>query len=366
MAGGNSHQRGVERAKQARIDKQISAAINKAISKQSSVSNGTEPLEVAEKADPWYERGLFWGCLSLAAAIVLTVIAAMQKDLRWLLFVAWPLSLPPFWLMSRGIRHLGLRWILFLGLSCGAAVGLFQFERLALKPEPQVITPQPTDLTGIQKGLDEINRHLSEAGSPKISETQTEALREVDQFIGEPDEMTLREEFGLNEMMRMNIKLVQDMVANSKGKGPRSEELLHYAQDKESMLVADRLGGHLSRRGGAFQLTGDASTVFQVVLPFAYSSTIRRLGKLEASSELPTSVIQALKNFDTAIISNVEMLARVEDDALKKDPNYFLLYDDSNSPFFHEIDALYFRKFVLLRPKADKVRDSVRKFRGVN
>ncbi|HZV87386.1 MAG TPA: hypothetical protein VFF95_07565 [Candidatus Binatus sp.] len=34
---------------------------------------------------PWYNSAVFWGCLALAAAIVLTVIAATKRDLRWLL-----------------------------------------------------------------------------------------------------------------------------------------------------------------------------------------------------------------------------------------------------------------------------------------
>lgn len=51
----------------------------------------TEENSPQQKSLPWYESGLFWGCVSLAAAIFLTVIAAMQKDLRWLLIFVWPL-----------------------------------------------------------------------------------------------------------------------------------------------------------------------------------------------------------------------------------------------------------------------------------
>ena len=90
---GNSHQRAIERAQKARIEKQISVAINKVL------------------ADLWYQSGLFWGCLSLATAIVLAVIAATPKDLRWLLFLALPLFVIPFWLMCRGVSRVPFRWI---------------------------------------------------------------------------------------------------------------------------------------------------------------------------------------------------------------------------------------------------------------
>jgi len=75
MAGGNSHQRAVNRAAQVPVHKQVT----------------DDNFPGVAKRMPWYESGLFWGCISLAAAIVLTVIAAMLKDLRWLLVFVWPL-----------------------------------------------------------------------------------------------------------------------------------------------------------------------------------------------------------------------------------------------------------------------------------
>jgi hypothetical protein len=42
----------------------------------------------APKDSPWYESAVFWNCISLGVSIVLTVVAAMFKDLRWLLFAA--------------------------------------------------------------------------------------------------------------------------------------------------------------------------------------------------------------------------------------------------------------------------------------
>jgi hypothetical protein len=136
MGGGDSHQRAMERAAKARIDKQISAALDRALSERNSISNSEEPIKMPEKAIPWYERGLFWGCISLAAAIVLTVIAATQKDLRWLLFISWPFFVLPFWLMCREISRVRFRWILFLGLSGLAGIGLFAIGRIVPKPRP--------------------------------------------------------------------------------------------------------------------------------------------------------------------------------------------------------------------------------------
>ena len=277
----------------------------------------------------------------LAATNVIDKIIAAAIAVAWLVTVIWIAR-------SKPLRELTVlsRWVSVL------AVGVFfgflgdELGSWALREYQR------------QKAVEQ------STSQPNVSFAQ-EQIKELNKFIIEPDEMTLREEFGLNEMMSMNIKLVKDMVANSKGMGPRSLGLLQYAQNKEIMVVNDLTVGHLSRHGGAFQLEGDASTVFEVVLPSAYSSNIRRLGKFEVSSELPSSIIQTLNEFDAAVKGNAETLARVEDAALKRNPNYFLYYDDFESPFFHQIDTLYFDKFIQLRPKADRVRDAIRQFGGV-
>ena len=37
----------------------------------------------------FHESNLFWGSISIAIGIVLTVVAAMMHDIRWLLIFAW-------------------------------------------------------------------------------------------------------------------------------------------------------------------------------------------------------------------------------------------------------------------------------------
>ena len=46
---------------------------------------------------PWYQSTLLWASISIFAAIVLTVVAAMMKDLRWLLIIAWPFACLAAW-----------------------------------------------------------------------------------------------------------------------------------------------------------------------------------------------------------------------------------------------------------------------------
>lgn len=54
--------------------------------------------------NPWWERNSFWGWFSLGIAIVLTVIAAMRHDVRWLLILSFPCFLGALWALVRQIE----------------------------------------------------------------------------------------------------------------------------------------------------------------------------------------------------------------------------------------------------------------------
>ena len=39
-----------------------------------------------------FQSTLLWGCIGTAVAVVLTVVAAMMRDIRWILIFAWPFA----------------------------------------------------------------------------------------------------------------------------------------------------------------------------------------------------------------------------------------------------------------------------------
>ena len=61
----------------------------------------------------WSETNLFWGGMGAVLAILLIVLAAMLKDLRWLLLLAWPFSIVAVWAWIRStFQPRGLRLVL--------------------------------------------------------------------------------------------------------------------------------------------------------------------------------------------------------------------------------------------------------------
>ena len=130
------------------------------------------------------------------------------------------------------------------------------------------------------------------------------------------------------------------------------------------MLDSELAEGRIQRHGGGFlQTPMDGTNIYALMLPDQYTDRKKKLLKFESSPELPTSIIKEVKEFDDSVYKNADALLHVLNSALKKDADYFLRYDDVSSPqFFHQIDAMWLDHFVQLEPKANKVRDAIRKY----
>jgi hypothetical protein len=86
----------------------------------------------------WYDTNLFWGSIELFAALVLTAIAAKVKvkDLRWLLWFAWPLGCAAVFAVARDIRPKPQRWLVVVGGAILVGVTLASIN-VALRPPDQ-------------------------------------------------------------------------------------------------------------------------------------------------------------------------------------------------------------------------------------
>jgi hypothetical protein len=127
--------------------------------------------------NPFHQSTLFWGCVSAVIAIVIAVVVAMIKDVRWLLFVAWPfatiavLEFARTWSSPKRIR-----WITAVG-GIASAVGLVGLY-LWLAPEssraPSAQSgPQAAALSGTPKGPEGppsvLHRHYTPSDRERLS-----------------------------------------------------------------------------------------------------------------------------------------------------------------------------------------------------
>jgi len=123
-----------------------------------------KPTPIAAPTQPvWYQSTLLWGSASLAVTIVFTVVAAMKKDLRWLLILAWPFGCIAAWeLIGYFARPKRVRMLITICAALLFGISLFGMN-LWLKPQPEIPLPQlpsppvreirPYDLSIDREGL---------------------------------------------------------------------------------------------------------------------------------------------------------------------------------------------------------------------
>src|SRR6266446_372229 len=194
-----------------------------------------------------------------------------------------------------------------------------------------------------------------------LSPVQVEAVKEVSRFI-DRDENGLRELFDFPSMIATNFDLVRLKIISFRKIGNTSFDLTPYLKNGGTvMLDTEIAGGNLRHQGGGGIYNPDPNQVALIILPPKYSESKKVLLRYENSSELPSTVISAVKDFDAAVHENAKTLVRVLNDALKQSPDNYLHANDAGSPYFFAVNHMYLKRFIELRPKADKVRDAIRK-----
>jgi hypothetical protein len=109
-----------------------------------------KPVASKFQKEPWYESNLLWGSVSLFLAIVFTVIAAMVKDLRWLLLLALPFGCLALWsVTNKLIESRRTRWIVNTLGWAALAVSLV-YLNATLKPDLEDGTRATLRRTGVR------------------------------------------------------------------------------------------------------------------------------------------------------------------------------------------------------------------------
>jgi len=92
-------------------------------------------------------------------------------------------------------------------------------------------------------------------------------------------------------------------------------------------------------------------------------SRVRALDKFNESGLLPPDVKRAVADLNISVQQNASGLIDVLNNALHKSPDYFLRYNDEESPeYWRRIDEMYFKaRFIPLKPKADAVTQAIQR-----
>jgi hypothetical protein len=194
-----------------------------------------------------------------------------------------------------------------------------------------------------------------------LFDAQLQELNDLESFIGRKDEMELRILFDYPNMLRFNIALVTRSIAPQLVSPTESAEINTYNAAAKGMLDA-RFGRLIRPEKGALQFIGNPGEVFIVNVSDKYLANKAKLFSYESSAEMPPTVRDAVTEFDNTLQANTTSLFDVLNQNLKEDPNNVFHDTDQNSRYFAVTSSRYWSQFALLRPKADKVVNSIRAY----
>ncbi len=168
------------------------------------------------------------------------------------------------------------------GVRHGAYLALVTAVRtVPVAPEPPVAQIKP--VPSAPKATTE--------DAPRVSKEQLEEIRQLDAIFAGLDETDLRNFFGYDQMVDLNMRMYQARIKHFEETGDRSFELAPYVQGQEMLIDTSIAGEHLHRLQGGGGYDFDPSQIALIVLPRRYSDNKKILLRYENSTSLPTSVV---------------------------------------------------------------------------
>jgi hypothetical protein len=200
--------------------------------------------------------------------------------------------------------------------------------------------------------------------NPILLPAQLAVFEQIQQFFGGLDESGLRSLFDLPNMLRFNILLTRRDLQKNSFPTDLNTEMNSYFKDGQGRAVyryasvtvttsqivnIEPLPGKIG-----FLNTSDKFIASRKILTDLLSSTV-----------LPTKVRWALRDFDSIIEENLELMIDVLNERFSHNPLEFIFAEDRQSPHYGRIVGEYVIRFRLLSPRANNIRQAIRDYLGI-
>lgn len=235
----------------------------------------------------------------------------------------------------------------FVALSC-AAIGVFVVE-------------------GTRWTYREATFHQRSEGNipPALFDAQLQELREIDNFIGKKDEVSLRETFDFPNIMHYNILFVKkDMVPQPASTELSSETSAYFVNGKG--IISVKYANISQSPAGGVQVEWIRGKIGVINTSAKFQENLNKLAEFSESSTLPKEVTESLKSFKEAINKDIEILLDVFNDLFQRNQKNFIYNDDYSSPYHGIISNAYWSRFSNLQPEAKKVSSAIRLYLKIN
>lgn len=286
---------------------------------------------------PFHERNLFWGAigvLGLSASIVITVIAAMLHDVRWLLWVAGLVGMVAIFCFKRVFQW--SPWFLAFGFV--TITSMMLGVNILVKQQVSAVPPV-------------IDR-------PTVTAQAKPVLEDIDDFIASKDENGLREQFDFPDMLKYNILYARRNLFPKLVSLHQSEDIDRYFTGGQARI--DTRYAKVSNVNNRADVEWIPGRIGVISTSAKYNTSRHHLAELYSSASTPAPVANALKDLDDVVEKNSTWMIESLNDSLSTDPRYISENDTAGSRFYGSASGAYWTKFTPLSSKGDTVRISLR------
>jgi hypothetical protein len=204
---------------------------------------------------------------------------------------------------------------------------------------------------------------LTRSRNPTLLQAQISAFDRIQQFFGSLDESGLRFLFDLPNMLRFNILLTRRDLQKNGFQTNLSTEIDNYFNGGQGRIVA-RYVNIRNAPSKVFEFEQIPGKIGVLNTSKKFIESRQRLADLLASAVLPTKVQYALRDFDTTIEQNLELMIDVLNERFSHNPDEFIFAEDQKSPHYGRIVGEYATRFLALGPRAGNIRQAIRNYLG--
>ncbi|MDH7976041.1 hypothetical protein QH494_28010 [Sphingomonas sp. AR_OL41] len=253
-----------------------------------------------------------------------------------------------FWgmiLLGVGALYFALLWILKPGATAAVA--------------PLAVTAGRDSSVGNQGHIGDNHFHITPT-NVKLTHDQTDLLGEINLFICVKDELSLRQTFSLPEMLEENVILAIQFLHLDTLNPLRIQRLNEFFENGQARIdlrygtvEVREFGNHYEPKPGTFGMMNTTAT---------YVAARGKLAAFINSAIVPINVRNALKEFDEQIEANTKLIIEVINDLIATSPSLLVNSWKEESNGYGAAASAYARKFITLRPFAEKIDGAIREY----
>jgi hypothetical protein len=257
-----------------------------------------------------------------------------------------------------------LKWVCWVAIALVLGCASSWIHRTVSPEKPDLVK---TILAGIKALLDQQPslKVVVTAPPPTPPSPASAAINEaiaLNALIGGKDELRLQAMFAVSETRDINIRMARDMLAFYVSHNSSEDFNFGSYTPNGSDYVIDSRYGQFTPHGGAGDFRPFQNGLGIIILPPDYVRNKALLVNYLHSGTLPTTILEALKQFDSLIDKNTNSLFDVLNEAIKENPNYFVDEYDHSSATWQVIHKKCLEHFTRLEPSASAITGAIRKF----